>query len=57
MILTIKRTGCPIERIQDPTPELIRSYAHAMVEAAYQNKLEVFQIINNVKDPIREIRT
>lgn len=57
MIMTIKRTGCPIERITDPTPEVIRSYAHAMVEAAYQNKLEVFQIINNVKDPIREIRS
>lgn len=57
MIMTIKRTGCPMERVTDPTPEVIRSYAHAMVEAAYQNKLEVFQIINNVKDPIREIRS
>ena len=57
MIMTIKRTGAPMERVENPTPEVIRSYAHAMIEAAYQNKLEVFQIINNVKDPIREIRS
>lgn len=57
MIMTIKRTGAPMEKINNPTPELIRSYAHAMIEAASQNKLEVFQIINNVKDPIREIRS
>lgn len=55
MMLIFKRTGCNIIRVQDPSRHDIGMYLHMAAEANRAGDLEVIQIVNNVKDPVKEI--
>jgi hypothetical protein len=43
-------------RVPDPTPHDIGVYLHMAAAANNAGDLEVIQIINNVKDPIKEVK-
>lgn len=56
MILMFKRTGCDIIRISDPTPHEIGTYLHMAAAANNTGDLELIQIVNHVKEPVKEVK-
>lgn len=55
MFVTFKRRGCNMIKVSDPTPHDIGIYLHMAAEANRAGDLEVLQIVNNVKDPVKEV--
>ena len=55
MTLTFKRTGCDIIRVYEPTKHDIGMYLHMAAAANNAGDLEIIQIINHVKDPVKEV--
>lgn len=56
MMLIFKRTGCDIIRIDNPSKHDIGMYLHMAAAANNSGDLEVIQIVNHVKDPVKEVK-
>ena len=54
MQISFKRRNCEMIRVPDPTPHDIGVYLHMAAAANNAGDLEIIQIINNVKDPVKE---
>ena len=56
MKITFKRKGCNMISVPNPTPHDVGVYLHMAAAASNAGDLEIIQIINNVQDPVKEVR-
>lgn len=56
MQINIKRRNRPMIKIKDATPYEIGAYLHQAAEANRAGDLELFMVLNDIKDPIMEVK-